>query len=118
MSNRRIVRPLTDCDRATIEAMHLDGEAFNEIGRAIGRTPTVVSRYLARVGLHEIRPRPRHVDEAIHLYLLGVSVSVIRRRCGVSSGTLYNELKRRGITPRYPAIAAAVRRRFTQEAQP
>jgi hypothetical protein len=119
-------RPLTDADRATIEAMYQDGETLAEIARAIGRPRSYApARYLERRGLYEPRRRAdmaARVGKAAELYATGRPVAVVLRRYAVSPPTLYRALRERSIPVRRPGLSAAMRevarRRWAGEEAP
>lgn len=110
--NEMARNPLTDAEKARIEALHAEGESLLAIGQAIGRPATVVRRYLIAQRLHEPRLRPdmaRRKARAVVLYEEGVPTPTILATCGISATTLYQELARQDVPMRYPRIADATR---------
>ena len=113
-------RPLTDDDRRTIAAMYVDGVYPAEIGRRVGRACRVVTRCLKRAGLYDpARPQvrqpyrvPAHrLERALYLYQhTDHPLPTIRRATGVSTMTLYAEVRRRGVPHRRPALSEVMRR--------
>ena len=110
-SARKITRPWTRREEATLRSLHRAGTPLAAIAAAPGRSLIAIRSRVVQMGLSRAATRAAAIRRARHLHACGHTRAVIAGRLGVHDVTIYRLLRRPGLKAHDRNRPAAIARR-------